>query len=130
MSGEYHEPLEKLTPEAVEYHRIIKSVIEELEAVDWYNQRAVATDDPEVQAIVEHNRDEEIEHAAMAIEWLRRNDPVWAEELETYLFTQSEITAVEEEAEGGGAEGEEDTNNTSTSTNQSLGISSLKGGNN
>ncbi|HKL74944.1 MAG TPA: ferritin-like domain-containing protein [Halanaerobiales bacterium] len=126
--AEFHE--DNLSEEAKDYHRIIKSLMEELEAVDWYNQRADVTTDQSVQGIVEHNRDEEIEHAAMAIEWLRRNDPVWAEELETYLFTQSEITAVEEEAEGGGAEGEEDTNNTSTSTNQSLGISSLKGGNN
>ena len=126
--AEYHE--DNLSEEAKDYHRIIKSLMEELEAVDWYNQRADVTTDQSVKGIVEHNRDEEIEHAAMAIEWLRRNDPVWAEELETYLFTQSEITAVEEEAEGGAAEGEEDTNNTSTSTNQSLGISSLKGGNN
>ena len=126
--AEFHE--DNLSEEAKDYHRIIKSLMEELEAVDWYNQRADVTTDQSVQGIVEHNRDEEIEHAAMAIEWLRRNDPVWAEELETYLFTQSEITAVEEEAEGGEAEGEEDTNNTSTSTNQSLGISSLKGGNN
>ena len=126
--AEFHE--DNLSEEAKDYHRIIKSLMEELEAVDWYNQRADVTTDQSVQGIVEHNRDEEIEHAAMAIEWLRRNDPVWAEELETYLFTQSEITAVEEEAEGGAAEGEEDTNNTSTSTNQSLGISSLKGGNN
>lgn len=125
--AEYHE--DNLSEEAKDYHRIIKSLMEELEAVDWYNQRADVTTDQSVQGIVEHNRDEEIEHAAMAIEWLRRNDPVWAEELETYLFTQSEITAVEEEAEAG-VEGEEDTNNTSTSTNQSLGISSLKGGNN
>ena len=126
--AEFHE--DNLSEEAKDYHRIIKSLMEELEAVDWYNQRADVTTDQSVKGIVEHNRDEEIEHAAMAIEWLRRNDPVWAEELETYLFTQSEITAVEEEAEGGAAEGEEDTNNTSTSTNQSLGISSLKGGNN
>ena len=102
--GEYHEPEEKLTEEAIDYHRIIKSVIEELEAVDWYNQRAVATNDPDVQAIVEHNRDEEIEHAAMALEWLRRNVPAWKEELETYLFTNQPITEIEE------AEGENDSN--------------------
>ena len=126
--AEFHE--DNLSEEAKDYHRIIKSLMEELEAVDWYNQRADVTTDQSVQGIVEHNRDEEIEHAAMAIEWLRRNDPVWAEELETYLFTQSEITAVEEEAEGETAEGEEDKDNTSTSSNQSLGISSLKGGNN
>jgi len=128
--SQYHEPVNELSEEAKNFTRALNSLKEEIEAVDWYNQRADVTTDQSVQGIVEHNRDEEIEHAAMAIEWLRRNDPVWAEELETYLFTQSEITAVEEEAEGGGAEGEEDTNNTSTSTNQSLGISSLKGGNN
>ena len=125
--SEYHE--DNLSEEAKDYHRILKSLMEEIEAVDWYNQRADVTTDPTVKGIVEHNRDEEIEHAAMAIEWLRRNDPVWAEELETYLFTQAEITAVEEEAEGGEGEGE-GTESTNNSSNQSLGISSLKGGNN
>lgn len=123
--SEYHE--DNLSEEAKDYHRILKSLMEEIEAVDWYNQRADVTTDQTVKGIVEHNRDEEIEHAAMALEWLRRNDPVWAEELETYLFTDAEITAVEEEAEGGEGEGAESTSN---SSNQSLGISSLKGGNN
>lgn len=123
--AEFHE--DNLSEEAKDYHRILKSLMEEIEAVDWYNQRADVTSDNTVKGIVEHNRDEEIEHAAMALEWLRRNDPVWAEELETYLFTQTEITAVEEEAEGG--EGEESENNGTSSSNKSLGISSLKGGN-
>ena len=123
--AEFHE--DNLSEEAKDYHRILKSLMEEIEAVDWYNQRADVTSDNTVKGIVEHNRDEEIEHAAMAIEWLRRNDPVWAEELETYLFTQTEITAVEEEAEGG--EGEESEGNGTSSSNKSLGISSLKGGN-
>ena len=123
--AEFHE--DNLSEEAKDYHRILKSLMEEIEAVDWYNQRADVTSDNTVKGIVEHNRDEEIEHAAMAIEWLRRNDPVWAEELETYLFTQTEITAVEEEAEGG--EGEESEDNGTSSSNKSLGISSLKGGN-
>lgn len=126
--AEYHE--DNLSEEAKDYHRIIKSLMEELEAIDWYNQRADVTTDQSVKGIVEHNRDEEIEHAAMAIEWLRRNDPVWAEELETYLFTQSEITAVEEEAVAEGGEAEESENTAPSSSNQSLGISSLKGGNN
>ncbi|MGM0437329.1 MAG: encapsulin-associated ferritin-like protein [Bacillota bacterium] len=126
--AEYHE--DNLSEEAKDYHRIIKSLMEELEAVDWYNQRADVTTDQSVKGIVEHNRDEEIEHAAMAIEWLRRNDPVWAEELETYLFTQSEITAVEEEAVAEGEEGEKSEEAAPSSSNQSLGISSLKGGNN
>ncbi|MGM0411152.1 MAG: encapsulin-associated ferritin-like protein [Bacillota bacterium] len=123
--SDYHE--DNLSEEAKDYHRILKSLMEEIEAVDWYNQRADVTTDQSVKGIVEHNRDEEIEHAAMALEWLRRNDPVWAEELETYLFTDAEITAVEEEAEGGEGEVAESTD---TSSNKSLGISSLKGGNN
>jgi len=120
--SEYHEPEEKLTEEAMEYHRIIKSVMEELEAVDWYNQRAVATNDPDVQAIVEHNRDEEIEHACMGLEWLRRNNPVWDEMLRTFLFTTAKITEVEEEGEG--EEGAEE----SPTSKGSLGLGSMRGG--
>ena len=97
--SEYHEPEEKLTEEAIDYHRVIKSVMEELEAVDWYNQRATATNDPDVQAIVEHNRDEEIEHACMGLEWLRRNNPVWDEMLRTFLFQTAKITEIEEEGQ-------------------------------
>lgn len=124
MSGEYHEPIEKLTPEAIEYHRIIKSVIEELEAVDWYNQRAVASDDPQVQAIVEHNRDEEIEHACMGLEWLRRNSPAWNENLETFLFTQGDITKLEE-----GEEDEAVTENEAVDQagSGSLGLGNMRG---
>jgi len=92
--SEYHE--DNLPEETKEYHRIIKSVIEELEAIDWYNQRAAATSDPTVKAIVEHNRDEEIEHACMGLEWLRRNNPVWDENMKEFLFTQGEITEIEE----------------------------------
>ncbi|MFW5787091.1 MAG: encapsulin-associated ferritin-like protein [Halanaerobiales bacterium] len=121
--AEFHE--DNLSEEAKEYHRIIQSVIEELEAVNWYNQRADATNDPQVQSIVEHNRDEEIEHACMGLEWLRRNSPVWDEMLRTFLFTDADITHIEEDEEG---EGAEESNGTSGSG--SLGISSLKGGNN
>ncbi|MCC3144489.1 ferritin-like domain-containing protein [Halanaerobium sp. Z-7514] len=120
----YHEPEDKLTPEAIDYHRIIKSVIEELEAVDWYNQRAVATDDPDVEAIVAHNRDEEIEHACMGLEWLRRNSEVWDEMLRTFLFTDAKITEIEEDEM---AEGEEEANPASNS-NGSLGLGSMRGG--
>lgn len=120
--SEYHEPEEKLTEEAMEYHRIIKSVMEELEAVDWYNQRAVATNDPDVQAIVEHNRDEEIEHACMGLEWLRRNNPVWDEMLRTFLFTNAKITEVEEEGEG------EDGEEAAPASTGSLGLGNMRGG--
>ena len=78
-----HEPAEKLRAETIDYHRAIVSIMEELEAVDWYNQRAVATRTPELAAVLAHNRDEEKEHAAMTLEWLRRKDPRWDEMLKT-----------------------------------------------
>jgi hypothetical protein len=99
MAQSYHEPTDQLSNEAMELHRGINSLIEELEAVNWYNQRADVTADDELKATVLHNRDEEIEHAAMLIEWLRRRLPAFDEELRTYLFTEMGITEVEEAAE-------------------------------
>ncbi len=84
----FHEPIEKLSPETLDRHRAIVSIMEELEAVDWYDQRVDATDDPELAAILAHNRDEEKEHAAMTLEWLRRRDPALDKQLRTYLFTE------------------------------------------
>ena len=75
--------------------RAINSLKEELEAVDWYNQRVEASSDEELKAIMAHNRDEEIEHACMTLEWLRRNMDGWDEELKTYLFTSGPITSIE-----------------------------------
>ena len=72
----FHEPLELLSAETIEMHRAVQSIIEELEAADWYNQRVDATTDDDLRAILRHNRDEEKEHAAMAFEWWRRRDPV------------------------------------------------------
>jgi ferritin-like protein len=94
----YHEPLDKLTPGTMERHRAIVSLMEELEAIDWYDQRVDATDDDSLRAILAHNRDEEREHAAMTLEWLRRHDPIWDEILRTYLFTDGPITELEERA--------------------------------
>ncbi|MFW6119843.1 MAG: encapsulin-associated ferritin-like protein [Petrotogales bacterium] len=96
----YHEDLNELSEKAKDISRALNSLKEEIEAVDWYNQRADVTKDEEVKAIVEHNRDEEIEHAAMIIEWLRRNMPAWDVELKTYLFTEGSITELEEHEEG------------------------------
>jgi ferritin-like protein len=124
MAGEYHEPYELLPDEAIEFHRMIKSVIEELEAVDWYNQRAAVTKDPALKAIVEHNRDEEIEHACMGLEWLRRNFPAWDENLRTYLFTEAPITEIEEAETGGHGAGHDA--GPETGEDSSLGIKSLK----
>ena len=96
-----HEAPDALSTETKDRHRAIVSLMEELEAVDWYQQRVDATDDDELKAILAHNRDEEIEHAAMVLEWLRRRVPKFDEELGTYLNKEGSITAAEEEATGG-----------------------------
>ncbi len=101
MALEYHEPLAEISADARETHRALSSLIEELEAVAWYHQRADVTGDDALRAILIHNRDEEIEHAAMALEWLRRRMPEFDEKLRTYLFTAAPITEIEEAAEGG-----------------------------
>jgi uncharacterized protein len=94
-----HEAANELSAHTIDVHRAIVSLIEELDAVDWYNQRAAACKDAQLRAVLEHNRDEEIEHASMALEWIRRNVPKFHEALKTYLFTEGEITKIEEEAE-------------------------------
>jgi ferritin-like protein len=92
MSSEgYHEPIEELSQETRDMHKAIVSLMEELEAVDWYNQRADACKDPELKAILEHNRDEEKEHAAMVLEWIRRRDPALSTQMKDYLFTTKPI---------------------------------------
>jgi len=87
----YHEPIEELSDETRDMHRAITSLMEELEAVDWYNQRVDACKDSELKSILEHNRDEEKEHAAMVLEWIRRKDPVLDKELKDYLFKEGKI---------------------------------------
>jgi len=94
-----HEPAELLDEATIDRHRAFVSLREELEAVDWYDQRVSATRDPTLAAILAHNRDEEKEHAAMTLEWLRRRDPKLDEVLRTYLFTEGPITEIEAEAE-------------------------------
>jgi uncharacterized protein len=94
-----HESADQLDEGVIDRHRAIRSIMEELEAVDWYDQRVSATDDPTLAAVLAHNRDEEKEHAAMTIEWLRRHDPVLDKHLRTYLFTEGSITEIEHEAE-------------------------------
>ena len=87
----YHEPIEELSDETRDMHRAITYLMEELEAVDWYNQCVDACKDPELKEILEHNRDEEKEHAAMVLEWIRRRDSVLDKELKDYLFTDKKI---------------------------------------
>lgn len=87
----YHEPIDELSAETRDMHRAITSLMEELEAVDWYNQRVDACKDAELAAILRHNRDEEKEHAAMVLEWIRRKDPTFDKELRDYLFTDKSL---------------------------------------
>lgn len=118
-STSYHEPTGDLSPQAQNVHRALASLVEELEAVDWYHQRVDVTNDEALKAVLAHNRDEEIEHAAMILEWLRRTMPEFDAQLRTYLFTDAPITAVEEAAEGGIADGD-------GAVKQGLGIGKFK----
>src|SRR5258706_7132725 len=102
QSAELHEPEDRLTRETIDRHRALASIQEELEAVDWYAQRVDAATDADLAAVLAHNRDEEKEHAAMTIEWLRRHDPALDRHLRTYLFTSGSIIGIETEAESAG----------------------------
>jgi len=92
-----HEPFSELSQKTKNMHRAIISLVEELEAVDWYNQRADICEEPELKAILIHNRDEEKEHAAMLIEWIRRNDKAFDDELHDYLYTEKSIAGLEKD---------------------------------
>jgi len=120
-SGSLHE--QGLSAETVDRHRAIVSIMEELEAVDWYDQRVEASSDPELSAILAHNRDEEKEHAAMTLEWLRRRDPALSEKLRIYLFSDGSILGREAAtaAEVGAVEA-----TGATASEGSLAIGSLK----
>ena len=87
----YHEPIEELSATTRDMHRAIVSLMEELEAVDWYNQRVNACQDEQLKAILEHNRDEEKEHASMLVEWIQRKDPWFSKQLKDYVFTTKPI---------------------------------------
>ena len=95
QSAGLHESEGRLSPGTIDRHRALASIQEELEAVDWYDQRVDATGDPDLASVLAHNRDEEKEHAAMTLEWLRRNDPVLDGHLRTYLFTSEPVVAME-----------------------------------
>src|SRR5262245_11427273 len=96
-----HEDAKLLRPETVDHHRAVASLGEELEAIDWYDQRVDATQDEELKKILAHNRDEEKEHAAMTLEWLRRHDPKIDGALRTYLFTTGSVVGIEAAETGG-----------------------------
>lgn len=98
MTVVYHESSAELSEGTRDVHRAIATLVEEWEAIDWYQQRLDVSDDDELRLLLRHNRDEEIEHAAMALEWLRRRIPEVDEQLRVYLFSNESITEVEEEA--------------------------------
>jgi len=104
-SAGFHEPLDLLQQKTMDMHRAVVSVVEELQAIDWYSQRVDATKDPELRAILEHNGNEEKEHAAMILEWIRRKDPVFENHLRTYLFSKGSIVKKEEAETAAGANG-------------------------
>jgi len=95
-----HEAIADLSESTRDTHRALQSLIEELEAVDWYNQRADACKDEELKAILAHNRDEEKEHASMLLEWIRRKDSTFSKELKDYLFTEKPVAKLESEHKG------------------------------
>jgi len=116
-----HEAAELLDEETIDHHRAITSLVEELQAVDWYDQRVKATQDSSLADVLAHNRDEEKEHASMTLEWLRRRDPVLDRHLRTYLYTTEPVTEVEADAEAAGGQG------AAAVAPGSLGIGSLRG---
>jgi hypothetical protein len=102
MSSEtLHAPRERLSKDTLAMHQAIVSLMEELEAADWYRQRADDCEAPALKEILLHNMREEIEHACMILEWLRRNNPHFAKEMKEYLFTEKNIIEVEKDAEKG-----------------------------
>ncbi|MEO6574572.1 MAG: ferritin-like domain-containing protein [Polyangiaceae bacterium] len=129
-SDTYHEPLELLSEPTKDMHRAIVSLCEELEAIDWYQQRAEATKTESLRAVLTHNKNEEIEHAMMNLEWIRRNSPEFDKNIRTYLLTTAPITEIEkeEEAEVAGASASSASKSASKSNpvEGSLGIGSLK----
>jgi ferritin-like protein len=123
MSSEsLHEPAEQLSDETKNLHRALVSLREELEAVDWYQQRAEACTDDDLKAVLTHNKNEEIEHAMMTLEWLRRRHPVFASNIGTYIGSSGAITEVEKQSVAGGTAGA-----APGGVSSSLGIGSLKG---
>jgi len=118
----FHENEAILTAATKDRHRALASLQEELEAIDWYDQRVDAAEDPDLKAILAHNRDEEREHAMMVLEWLRRNAPGFEEQMRTYLFKEGPILGLEAAAtNGSGGEAAP-----SAGGDGSLGIGSLR----
>ena len=111
----YIEPVEELSETDRDIQRALNSLKEEIEAINWYHQRAAVHSNPDLKAVLMHNLKEEIEHASMLLEWLRRQMSGWNESLKMYLFTTQPLVEIESSA------------SPETSVTQSdLGIGSLK----
>lgn len=123
-SENLHEARDVLGQETLDRHRALVSIQEEFEAVDWYQQRIDATGDAELAAILAHNRDDEKEHMAMVLEWLRRRDPALDDELRRYLWNPDAVAA-QLAAEAG--DGADESAGGDAASDPSLGIGSLKG---
>ena len=117
-STAYHESLDLLTEDTRNMHRAIVSLTEEMEAIDWYQQRVDACSDPQLKAVLLHNKNEEIEHASMVMEWIRRHSDHFNEMMRKYLFTEPPITAIEKSAE---------TESPAAAGAETLGIGNMKG---
>jgi len=121
MSSEaLHEAPDLLSETTKNLHRAVVSLIEELEAVDWYTQRAEACSDADLKAVLIHHRNEEIEHAMMNLEWIRRHESAFDERMRTYLFKAGDILQIEAAAEKGGAAA------APAGAERSLGVGSLR----
>jgi ferritin-like protein len=128
MSSEsLHAPRDRLSRATITYHQAIVSLMEELEATDWYRQRADDCEDGALKEILLHNMREEIEHACMVLEWLRRNEPEWSEQLDTYLYSSAPITEVEEAETGGAGTGGEAKGGDPVTPKPRLTVGDLKG---
>jgi ferritin-like protein len=127
-SDTYHEPLNLISEKTKDLHRAITSLMEELEAIDWYQQRAEATQDPTLRAVLEHNRNEETEHAMMVLEWIRRNNPIFDVNVHTYLMQEGPITEIEKIKKDGsnGPTSGSTSSSGSSSSGESLGVGSLR----
>lgn len=118
--SQYHEPSAELDAGVRDAHRALVSLQEEIEAVDWYHQRMVCCSDDELRSVLQHNRNEEIEHAVMLVEWLRRTDPAWDSRLRKVLFTERPLGPELDDAVQGVGTGAE-------AKGRGLGIGSLEG---
>lgn len=124
--SDYHEPEAELSDKARDLHRALNSFKEEIEAIDWYHQRWELCKDENLRGVIAHNRDEEIEHATMTLEWLRRNMPQFDEALRTYLFTEGPIAEIEEANEAATHGAGKDTEGVSSTPMGDLGIGSRR----